>query len=349
MLVKLHHSSHVRIQNTFDYGIAFLKVFLAFQVICSHNFNIESTENVYLRYFLRNRKIHVPSFFIISFYFMHKEFMALNINKYIKRIERLIIPYLIWPIIIWILNNIFNFLLDTNFSSSLTCLIYQILWGSTFIVQLWFQWDLIIITILFFLLLFLFKSNYLLIIQLIAILAYILQYSGINKQFYENLRTEQKECLGRFAEVIPYTVVGFTIASLGIIKKLKNYKIKTFIFSVIIYIFIEKYSVFSNVEGIAYSGIKLNICSICVIFVFSLFPSEKITIPLIQFILKYITNFTAGIFYLHWSIIMYLKSYISIIKNGSLSGIVFIYLICYFISFFGMKIFGKTKLKHLFS
>jgi fucose 4-O-acetylase-like acetyltransferase len=294
MIANLHYSPKSQINNIFDFGIAFLKVFLAFDVVRSHSFNAKSTKNKYLLFFLRNRRFHVPSFFIISFYFMHKEFISFNINRYIKRIERLIIPYLIWPFIIWSFNNILNYLLKTNYSSSLKNLIYQLLWGNNFIKQLWFQWDLIIITILYFIILYSFKSNYLLIIQLLTILAYILQYSGINKKFYNRLRKEQKECLGRLVEVI-------------------------------------------------------NISSICIIFVFSLFPSEKITITLIKIILKYITNFTAGIFYLHWSIILYLKSNIKIIKNGSFSGIIVVYLICYTISFIGTKIFGKTKLKHLFS
>ena len=79
-----------------------------------------------------------------------------------------------------------------------------------------------------------------------------------------------------------------------------------------------------------------------------MFPSEIIKTNLIKAILKHITNFTAGVFYLHMPIIIYLKSYIKIIKEGSFSGLIIIYLSCYIISFLGMKSFGKTKLKHLF-
>ena len=161
MIAKLYYSSNSQIQNTFNYGIALLKVFLAFDVISSHNFNKKSTKNIILRLFLRRKKIHVPSFYIISFFFTYKELISLNTNKYIKRIERLVIPYLLWPIIIWILNNIFNFVFNSTFPSSLTNLKYQIFWGHNYMKQFWFQWDLIIITILFFILLFVFKTNYL--------------------------------------------------------------------------------------------------------------------------------------------------------------------------------------------
>lgn len=66
MIAKLYYSSNSQIQNTFNYGIALLKVFLAFDVISSHNFNEKSTKNIILRLFLRRKKIHVPSFFIIK-------------------------------------------------------------------------------------------------------------------------------------------------------------------------------------------------------------------------------------------------------------------------------------------
>ena len=65
--------------------------------------------------------------------------------------------------------------------------------------------------------------------------------------------------------------------------------------------------------------------------------------------LKIITNYTGGIFYLHWTIITYLRNYVNIIKIGSFSGCIFIYFICYILCLIGMKFFGKTKLKNLFS
>lgn len=85
------------------------------------------------------------------------------------------------------------------------------------------------------------------------------------------------------------------------------------------------------------------------IFIFSLFPSDKITNFKIEKIIKNMTNYTAGVYYLHLTIILYFRNYINPIKNGTLFGLFIIYLICYFICFIGMKIFGKTKLKNLFS
>lgn len=350
MKYKINHSNYSTLkQKQYYLGLSILKVLLAFDVIRTHNFKYTSTTNKFILFCMRNRRIHVPSFFIMSFYFMHNELIMLNFNKFIKRIERLLIPYLIWPITIWIINNIFNILFSSNFSSSFKSLKNQILWGNVFIIQFWFQWDLISLTILFNIFLFIFRRNYILIFNLLSLLSYILQYSGYNKKFYFKLRREKRQCLGRFNEVLPYAVTGFTLSSFKIINKLQNYKVNTLIFSLFIYVFIEKYDIFSKINGVAYAGVKLNISSICIILLFSLTLCENNLNKFIIKLLRHLTNYTAGVFYLHWTIITYLKKHLLIIKKGCFSGCVIIYLICYLISLFGMKLFGKTKLKNLFS
>lgn len=144
--------------------------------------------------------------------------------------------------------------------------------------------------------------------------------------------------------MFPYAVIGFSLSYLNIIKKLQYYKIKTLIFCLIIYNFIEKYLVFSKFKlSVAYRGIKLNIISICIILIFSLFPSEKIINMKLINILKFITNYIVGVFYLHNTIIFYFKNIIKSIKKGSFRGCIIVYLICYFKSFIGIKIFGKTN------
>lgn len=206
------------------------------------------------------------------------------------------------------------------------------------------------ITIFFYIFIFIFKKNYLFFLQLLYFLAYVFQYSGYNNKFFYYLKVENRTCLSRIAEMFPYAVIGFSLSYLNIIKKLQYYKIKTLIFCLIIYNFIEKYLVFSKFKlSVAYGGIKLNIISICIIFIFSLFPSEKIVNMKLINILKFITNYTAGVFYLHNTIIFYFKNIIKSIKKKSFKGCIIVYLICYFISFIGIKIFGKTKLRNLFS
>ena len=97
-----------------------------------------------------------------------------------------------------------------------------------------------------------------------------------------------------------------------------------------------------------YQGINLNIQCICLIFIFSLFPSDKIKNKYLAKFLTQITNYTGGVFYLHVTVRDYCRVILDRVKSGTFSGVVIVYLICYFICFVGTIIFGKTPIKYLF-
>jgi len=210
--------------------------------------------------FTKSRRIHVPSFFIMAFYFMHKNSVTNNFRKLLIRLERLIFPYLGWPIIIIFLNNgLLQRISNIYKKYSIKDLKNQLLWGYIFIKQFWFQWDLIMLTIIYFILILILKKNYLFLFQLLAFFAYFLQYSGYNFKFYQTLRDENKECLGRIAEVFPFSVTGLYLASINIFDILSLHKIKALIFSSLTFCFLDIYSVFSQIKGISYFGIDKNI------------------------------------------------------------------------------------------
>ena len=137
------------------------------------------------------------------------------------------------------------------------------------------------------------------------------------------------------------------MGNFGIIRKLQNNKVKTFVLSLLIFIFIDKYEIFYNLNGVAYPGIKINIHSIFLIFIFAMFHIDNISNKLINLI-KILTSYTGGIYYMHWPLYIFLKNFISPIQKGTLSGCFIIYILGYIISFTGAKIFGKTRLKYLF-
>ena len=212
----------------------------------------------------------------------------------------------------------------------------------------WFQWNLVMLTTIFFLIIYLCKKKYLFLIQIFGCFAYFIQYSGYNKIFKNYLRPEKRLTLVGFSISVPFASTGFTLASLKILNIITNHKIEASFFSLYIFYFLDKYSIFTRLNYHIYSGVIYNVRAIVLIFIFSLFPSNKITNIKIEKIIKYITNYTAGIYYLHQKIALYCKNFISPIKNGTLFGVFIIYFFCYLICFIGMQIFGKTKLKNLF-
>ena len=52
-----------------DYGLGILKTYLSLLVVATHFFSRKTTKNEIILTLYDNRYIHVPSFFIMSFYF----------------------------------------------------------------------------------------------------------------------------------------------------------------------------------------------------------------------------------------------------------------------------------------
>jgi len=133
----------------------------------------------------------------------------------------------------------------------------------------------------------------------------------------------------------------------NILNKIKSIRFQVFIFSVIIFFLVDFFNVFIFLDD--YNGIELNILSICLIFIFCSLPFEKIKNIYIISIIRYVTRYTPGIYYLHTTVHFYLRYYILCFKKGSIESIIINYIICYSICNIGMFFFGNTKARNLFS
>ena len=222
----------------------------------------------------------------------------------------------------------------------------QFLTGHNFIAVLWFQLNLIIVTLLMFLIRLSFNKNLFFILINLQIISYYLQYSNINYEFFSQFSLYTRYPYGRFIEVIPFCISGYLLGSLDIIQYFKKYRIKTLYIIVLILFFSLKYNIFFAIEGFIFQGIKLHILSVLIFIIFALNPFEKAIN--IKNIIILLTNYTSGIYYLHIPIWEYLSYYIELLRKRTIFTSIIIYLICYFISSIGIKKLGKTKLKHLF-
>lgn len=224
----------------------------------------------------------------------------------------------------------------------------QYLAGHNIVAVLWFQYNLIFTTLLIVIIEFLFNKDAIFILLLIEIFSYFLQYSNYNFRYFYQFNYYKRYTFGRFFEIIPFCITGYILSSLNIITFLKKFRIKTMFFILLIIILISKYNILNNTNGFGYQSIKTHILSGNIFMIISLLPSENLKNYYLIKIIKLITSYTAGIYYLHIPIQKYLKNYIQSIKRQSLTGCVIIYITCYFFSFLGIKLFGKTKLRHLF-
>ena len=181
-------------KRKYNIFLAILRVYLSFNVINSHCLTTPSIlMNKYIIRILRNN-MHVPIFFSYIFLF---------------------IPYLVWPIIIWIVNNFLYYTFKLNFKISLNDLKIQLMTGHCFMTVLWFQYNLIFATLLMGIIIFLSLNNSISIMFNLCIFAFYFQYSNINYNVLSKYGYYKQYTFGRFSEIMLYCIIGFIIPSLN--------------------------------------------------------------------------------------------------------------------------------------
>lgn len=331
-----------------DYGLAILRTYLAFLVLSHHIYNRNTTKNKIILYITQERMFHVPSFYIMSFYFLYNTLSSFKIKLIIKRLIRLLIPYIGWAIIFFEINHILNKKYNKKYSDTAYDLKIQILWGFHYIPIFYYQWVLIVNTFIFAIIIFVFRKYSIFILHILFILSYALLYSRYLLNYINRIPNYKKVSVGSLLDLFPLSVSGYTLGAYKILNYLHKYKIRTLILSLLVYNVVESYFIFANVGGIFYPGVRYNIKGLCVIFIFSIFPSEIIKNKYISKFIIFVTNYTAGVYYLHMNFNQYLAEFFNDYKKPNFTAVIIEYILCYYICFFGTLIFGRTPLKYLF-
>ena len=100
----------------------------------------------------------------------------------------------------------------------------QLIFGMGIHIIFWFQFYLIFLSIFYLILAIIFKKNFLLILELILTICYLLQYSEIVFKYFMKFINYAFRYFGSIVEIIPYTVTGLILASYNLINKIKEKK-----------------------------------------------------------------------------------------------------------------------------
>ena len=302
-----------------NYSLELLRFILSFFVVIQHCY-----KNI-----LDKGRFHVPAFMITSFYFYYNTLKIKSINKIKQRFQRILIPYIIWPIFEFIINNIlFKFYKFSQFDKilSLKDLLFQIIFGSNYHIIFYFQFNLILFTKLFTIISFIFKKSFIFIFQIILIVSYIFQYTNWNFNAFKGYSDIFKYSLGHISELLPFAVGGLTLNYLNIIINLKKFKGFAIFFITVIIVLILKFEIFVRIKGFWFPGIFFNIGGLCIFILFSLISFEN---RKLLFLLKIITKYTGGIYYIHLICFSFLRRKINFLKNKTFHGAIVTYIISY--------------------
>ena len=180
---------------------------------------------------------------------------------------------------------------------------------------------------------------------IIGIILSALEYSGLIPQFFSHYNHPILHSIKFLSSSFIYSISGFFLGFFNILDYFNKFKIKvTSIFFLSFYLILGS----KDIWFVKHYVIRKDYISIGLFLIFASLPFDKIKNKYIVIIIKQITSYTGGVYYLHFEIYSIFNPYLNPIKYKKLSGCILNYLFCYLICFCGSKAFKKSKLKYLF-
>lgn len=164
---------------------------------------------------------------------------------------------------------------------------------------MWFQVNLIYITLLFAVASHFSRaeSRYNIVLLAVALAALLMQYTGVNTALFSELRYELTFPLGRFFEMLPCAVLGYFAGRYQVFQHLRRYWLSLLLLSVPLYELLQLAIV--TLHGpFGYSGLVLPLRAALFTAVFYVIPFERLPDCILSFI-EHTTRYTFGIYCMH--------------------------------------------------
>ena len=189
--LKSVKSKDLKLENSkkefqFNIGLAILRPILAFLVVATHTYNKSFLQGIWKYLYINTQKMHfhITIFIIISFYFSYNTLVSNNYKKKLKRFGRILIPYFLWPTIIYFFNKYLKIFFNIKRNITLKSLKRQFIYGLGFLFPLYFQWSLSFLNIFHILIILLSRKHCIFILIIFSIISFNCQYNGINLLYF---------------------------------------------------------------------------------------------------------------------------------------------------------------------
>lgn len=332
-------NTYVKHYSGYNLGISLLKMLMCFLVIVSHIWGVNVTYTGPLGWLYYLREYSVPVFMILTFFFNEKTIDNLDGKKLGSRIVKLIVPLWGWAVIYWVFYKLLEEFLYPGYELRIRDLWWQMFTGNSIYLNgtMWFQVDLIVLTILFAIIAFLARKFKNAVFAILSWACILLQYSGTLLFIYK-WKSELVGCCGRFFEMLPMATIGFMLAYFGLLEKSRKNWIVTMLISIIAIRFLRYDKPFAPVpvQTFDYGGLDKIAVGLALIFLFAAPPLEKLP-KFVHKIVEWLTKYTLGIYCMHRLVSTLLHYFISHrtwdIETFTFIDCVAVYVISYLISF----------------
>ncbi len=224
-------------------GIEFLRFILSLWIVFLHCSKIKKHHQKYVY-----KGFHVPTFILISFYFYFPYISKRDISKIISRFQRLLIPYILWPIILLFINILHNFNISMFYSIGvihIKFLFIQLLIGSTIHNIFWFQFNLLYISLFLTIISFIFTKNVIKIFIFIGIISFYFHISRLNYKVVNNFKKIIfRNNLGSIIELMPIAINGCILGSINFLSRINNSSLYLNFYLSLILIILFEYKIF---------------------------------------------------------------------------------------------------------
>ena len=296
MTDTLTNNQERSVNKEYKVGVAILRFYMAFMVVCTHLGGKALFELGGLFYTFQG--FHVPTFMMLSFVLCGQYYLEPTKEGMLKRLLRIVIPFITWGVLAFLFGLI---LWDLSFKD----LLWQLFSGFPVNTPLWYLVDMLWISILFWIIRLLSNRKiFIIIISFLAVFSIVAQYTGLNLLMFGELTYNIKWTLGRVIEMIPYATIGI-IASmfLPLLNKLEmKHHVIIFLACGVILVaaMLMRWKLISySLEGFDYQGAFPIFITIILILTGFTNPLNFIKNVTFINIIKWITAFTLGVFCMH--------------------------------------------------
>lgn len=335
--------SNTKVVDKYNYGLALVKIFMCFEVVCCHYWWYWAMPQIpaYLRIFSDFALTAVPFFMLTSFFLCEKQFEDTTGASFEKRIFRLVLPFIVWNVVYFIIYSVVQHFTSVDLGVSFTSLRRQMFFGSVTELNppMWFQFNLIILTIVFFVLYKHMNKKMLVSVLTIAlVLSYVIQYSSVYSKFFGQSSAEIKNSPGRLVMMLPFAIVGIFIAyAKPKIDANRKYWFYLGLLSVVSQIFILMVEQYDRPNCSQYGGILLMFKALSVFILAYTLPCWHFH-PVVKKIIKSVASCSYGVYFLHFGIGFAMNAFLSSkgleVNTFAECVVIFIlsYLICFLVS-----------------
>ena len=309
----------------YNYGLMILKLWMSLEVVLVHTWGYMGIANPVIEsFFYSFMAIAVPVFVFISFFLTSDSIYNGNKSYLVKRMKRLLVPYVLWFLIYLVFYIIMTVLNNWDILSIRSCVL-QFFTGNvlTYNSPMWYILDVAIIYILLGIVGLCAKKHKDTVYCVLFLLGMIFFYSGVNYSVFSKTIFEVKYSYGRIFELLPVAVAGLFIGKYRLLDRLKSHWLITSI-SCFLIVYIWKRTGFVSIkQNFGYGGFCLCCISILLVTGFYVLPLDRLPDVLLK-ILRRITSYSMGIFSIHIMISNLINEYLFPAGDLYFSLIVFI-------------------------